>query len=212
MFTGIVQGTAQVITVNPRPGLVSIQIGFPQNRLSNIELGASVAINGVCLTVAAINKQDLSFDVMQETLSKTNLSKLKVGELVNFERSLKFGDEIGGHLLSGHVDATATIIKVETPENNHIITLSVPQEWGKYIFPKGYIGLNGASLTVAHCDKSVGAEGSSTTFSVSLIPETLRLTTFAAKNVGDILNLEIDRQTQVIVDTVNTYLSQSASK
>jgi riboflavin synthase len=212
MFTGIVQGTAQVITVNHRPGLANIQIRFPKDRLSNIERGASVAIDGVCLTVAAIDNQDLFFDVMQETLSRTNLSRIKVGDLVNFERSLKFGDEIGGHLLSGHIDATATILKVETPENNHTITLTTSPEWFKYIFPKGYIGLNGASLTVASCNKAARTEGNQPSFSVSLIPETLRLTTFAGKNAGEILNLEIDRQTQVIVDTVNTYLSQSASK
>jgi riboflavin synthase len=198
--------------VNHRPGLANIQIRFPKDRLSNIERGASVAIDGVCLTVAAIDNEDLFFDVMQETLSRTNLSRIKVGDLVNFERSLKFGDEIGGHLLSGHIDATATILKVETPENNHTITLTTSPEWFKYIFPKGYIGLNGASLTVAYCNKAISAESNLCSFSVSLIPETLRLTTFAGKNAGEILNLEIDRQTQVIVDTVNTYLSQSASK
>jgi riboflavin synthase len=140
---------------------------------------------------------------MQESLDRSTLGNLRVGAKVNFERSLKFGQEIGGHLLSGHIDFSAQITKVDTPPNNHQITFAAPADWMRYIFPKGYVALNGASLTVARCDKGAG------TFEVCLIPETLRLTTFGSLRAGDRVNVEIDRQTQVIVDTVTAYLKDN---
>lgn len=203
MFTGIVQGVAHVKHIERKPGLVCVAVTFPQGATTSVEIGASVALDGVCLTVTRLEGETLSFDIMQESLGRTTLGNLSDGVRVNFERSLKFGQEIGGHLLSGHVDCTARIEKIETPPNNHHITLSVPSEKMRYIFPKGYVGLNGASLTVATCDKTSG------NFSVCLIPETLRLTTFAEKRVGDLVNVEIDRQTQVIVDTVTEYLKST---
>ncbi|NDC38101.1 MAG: riboflavin synthase subunit alpha [Proteobacteria bacterium] len=204
MFTGIVQGIAHVTHIERKPGLSCVAVTFPPGATTAVEIGASVAIDGVCLTVTRIEGDTLSFDIMQESLSRSNLGTLSEGTRVNFERSLKFGQEIGGHLLSGHVDCTAKIEKIETPANNHHITFSVPSEKMRYIFLKGYVGLNGASLTVATCNKDNG------TFTVCLIPETLRLTTFAEKRVGEFANVEIDRQTQVIVDTVTEYLRSTS--
>lgn len=203
MFTGIVQGKAETTSVTPSPGLIRVEITFPSDAVGMIELGASVAIDGVCLTVAKIAGATLAFDVMQESLDRSTLQTLRVGTQVNFERSLKFGQEIGGHLVSGHVDFAAEVVRVETPSNNHIITFRAPPQWLRYIFPKGYVALNGASLTVARCDKQDG------TFEVCLIPETLRLTTFGTLGAGDKVNVEIDRQTQVIVDTVTEYLKST---
>lgn len=137
---------------------------------------------------------------MEETLRKTTIGSLKEGNVVNIERSATMGEEIGGHIMSGHVSTTAEIVAVETPENNKAMTFRVEPIWMKYIFSKGFIGLDGASLTVVDADKGKA------TFQVWFIPETLRLTKFGEKNVGDWVNVEIDPATQTIVDTVENLL------
>ena len=199
MFTGIIQRISKVINVISKPGLTTLIINIDNTLLNNIQIGASLAINGVCLTVTEINKNDISFDVMQETLNKTSLLSLKKDSFVNTERSVKQGDEFGGHIVSGHVDMTAQIRKIKKPTNNYIIKFHCPKYWMKYIFPKGFISINGASLTIVKTYKKGG-------FSVHLIPETLKSTTFYSLNVGDDVNIEIDRQTQAIVNTVEHYL------
>ncbi|MDX5299082.1 MAG: riboflavin synthase subunit alpha [Gammaproteobacteria bacterium] len=194
MFTGIVQGVGTVAHVERLSGLHRLRIAMPDACAAPVNTGASVAINGVCLTVVAQSDQVLSFDVMQETLSRTGLATLHSGQRVNVERAARFGDEIGGHLLSGHVHAQAQITRVECPENNRTLHLRLAPEWLRYVFPKGFIAINGASLTVG----TVDTDG----FTVHLIPETLRATTFAELREGDLVNIEIDSQTQVIVDTL----------
>ncbi len=198
MFTGIVQGKAKVVGIIKRPLLHRINFSFPTGSLDLIKVGASIALNGTCLTVVDINDQSApsiaTFDVMMQTLSHTNLENLKEGDEVNFERAAKIGDEIGGHLISGHILGTCRVTSIQTPENNVIITFEKPESWGKYIFDKGYIGLNGCSLTIA--------EVTDDSFSVYLIPETLDVTVFGSIRVGDKVNLEVDAQTQTIVDTL----------
>lgn len=194
MFTGIVQGIAHVRQIERKTGLFTFLIEFPEGSTENLQIGASVAINGTCLTVTHTDGPCASFDVMQETLRITNLGALQEGDAVNFERAARFGDEIGGHLLSGHVHGLAMLVRIEKPENNTTLTFEVPEELRKYVFSKGYIGLNGASLTIGK------VEGNS--FQVHLIPETLRMTTFGQAREGDLINLEIDTQTQTIVDTL----------
>ena len=202
MFTGIVEGTAKINELQSKPGLSTLTLEFPQDKTDRVQIGASVSINGVCLTITSINRNLISFDAMQETLNRTTLGSLRNGDQVNFERSLRVGDEIGGHQVSGHVDGTAQIVKVDTPENNFVLTVQMPENFAKYIFNKGYIALDGVSLTISELDTA------HSTFKVFLIPETLRLTAFATKRKGDRINFEIDRQTQVIVDTVERVLSQ----
>ena len=198
MFTGIVQGVAQVAAVEDRPGLRQLRLQFPPGFDAGLEIGASVACDGVCLTVTSRPAADTAtFDVMQQTLSLTTLAGWVPGQRVNVERAARDGAEIGGHPLSGHVDTLATLMSVRQPQNNHVLRIGVPPRWMRYVFAKGYIAVNGASLTVAEADRSEGW------FEVWLIPETLRLTTFGDKVPGDRLNLEIERQTQVIVDTVH---------
>jgi riboflavin synthase len=198
MFTGIVQGVAQVAAVEDRPGLRQLRLQFPPGFDTGLEIGASVACDGVCLTVTSRPAADTAtFDVMQQTLSLTTLAGWAPGQRVNVERAARDGAEIGGHPLSGHVDTLATLLSVRQPQNNHVMRIGVPPRWMRYVFAKGYIAVNGASLTVAEADRSEGW------FEVWLIPETLRLTTFGDKAPGDRLNLEIERQTQVIVDTVH---------
>jgi riboflavin synthase len=204
MYTGIVQRVADIIAVDKKTGLNTLVINFNTAQLNNLSIGASVAVDGVCLTVTTIENNRVSFDVMQETLNKTTLGLLTAGDKVNLERSAKQGDEIGGHILSGHIEGTATIAQIKESENNYMIDFSCPAEWMKYILPKGFIAINGASLTIIDTQATGG-------FNISLIPETLRATTFKQKAVGDKVNIEIECQTKVIVSTVERYLQEHHS-
>jgi riboflavin synthase len=200
MFTGIVQGIAHISAIVDRPGLRSFVLTWPSGFGVGLAIGASVAVDGVCLTVTALQGDEgASFDVMQQSLSLTTLGTLRVGSAVNVERAAKDGAEIGGHPLSGHIDVQATLIEVRQPPNNHVMRLALPAPWMRYVFAKGYIAVNGASLTVADARREADGSG---WFEVWLIPETLRMTTFAEKAGGSRLNIEIERQTQVFVDTV----------
>ncbi len=201
MYTGIVQRVADIIAVEKKTGLNTLVIIFDDALLNNLTIGASVAVDGVCLTVTTIENNHVFFDVMQETLNKTTLGLLNAGDKVNIERSAKQGDEIGGHSLSGHVEGTAQIAQIIESENNCVLRFSCPKDWMKYILPKGFIAINGASLTIV----DTYAEGG---FNVYLIPETLRATTFKQKRLGDSVNIEIDNQTKVIVTTVERYLQE----
>lgn len=203
MFTGIVQGTAQVLQLQDRPGLRSFRLGFPQGFGEGLAIGASVAVDGVCLTVTQLPAPDQAdFDVMQQSLGLTTLARLSTGSRANVERAAKDGAEIGGHPLSGHVDVSGEVIEVREPENNRVLRIAVPESHRRYVFEKGYIAVDGASLTVATANRREGW------FEVWLIPETLRLTTFAAKQAGDPVNIEIERATQVVVDTVREALDE----
>jgi riboflavin synthase len=203
MFTGIVQAVATVTALTDRPGLRSFTLAFPPGFCDQLEIGASVSVDGVCLTVTGrVGGDAASFDVMQQSLSLTTLDALRLGSRINVERAARDGAEIGGHPLSGHVDFQATLLSVRTPENNHVMRIAVPAPWMRYVFAKGYIAVNGASLTVSDANRSEGW------FEVWLIPETLRMTTFAEKDVGASLNIEIERGTQVMVDTVREAVAE----
>jgi riboflavin synthase len=206
MFTGIVQGIATVSAITDRPGLRSFTLAFPPGFGDGLAIGASVACDGVCLTVTALRGADAAdFDVMQQSLALTSLGTLAVGSCINVERAAKDGAEIGGHPLSGHVDVQGRVAAIRRPENNHVLRIELPAPWMRYVFAKGYIAVNGASLTVAEAER--GADGSGW-FDVWLIPETLRMTTFGEKDVGAALNIEIERSTQVFVDTVRDALAE----
>ncbi|WP_426417659.1 riboflavin synthase subunit alpha [Aestuariirhabdus sp. LZHN29] len=194
MFTGIVQCSLPLAALERQPNLHRLWFEFPPDLLDGLSLGGSVAVNGTCLTVAEIDDERIGFDVMMETLRVTNLVALEAGDWVNIERAARINDEVGGHLLSGHIHDTVTVVSVEQPENNCIITFAVAPEWQPYIFPKGFVALNGASLTVGEMEAG--------RFSVYLIPETLKVTTFDRLVAGALVNLEIDSQTQAVVDTV----------
>lgn len=200
MFTGIVQGLGKVVAATPVQGRMRLQVVLPEGRTQGLETGASVAINGVCLTVVEHADQWAAFDVIDETLRLTNLGALSLGDSVNVERAARFGDEIGGHLLSGHIHGVAELVEIVANQGNLTLWWEVPESLVKYVMPKGYVALNGCSLTV-------GDTPSGRRFSVHLIPETLRITTFGRAAVGDRLNLEIDSQTQAVVDTVERVLA-----
>lgn len=200
MFTGIVQGTAEVVEIQQRENFRTHKVRMPADQLEGLKPGASVAHNGCCLTVVTIDGDLVSFDLMQETLKVTNLGELKTGDRFNFERAARFGDEIGGHQMSGHIICTAEVTQVVESENNHQIWFRLPQTQTKYIFTKGYIGIDGISLTVGDVEADQ--------FNVNLIPETLARTNLGWRKPGDRINIEIDPQTQAIVDTVERVLAQ----
>lgn len=200
MFTGIVQATCNVVAITKKNGLNTIEIAFPSHLIQGLVTGASVATNGVCLTVTKVADDRVFFDVMEETLNVTNLAKLSVGSLVNIERSLTFGSEIGGHILSGHVHTQALITDVSHTEQHFDLTLEVAPKWMNYILYKGFVGVNGCSLTVGEVTEN--------SFKLHLIPETLALTNLSECKQGDRLNIEIDSQTQAIVDTVERVLAK----
>ncbi|MCO4785157.1 riboflavin synthase [Marinomonas atlantica] len=203
MFTGIVQGMAEVHSCQENGRNLILEVAFPQGTMLQQQLGASVAINGVCLTVAKIEGDVLTFDVIDTTLKLTNIGKLKPGSQVNFERAARMGDEVGGHVMSGHIMTTLSVRHVEQIEESFHIRFSIDNQQvdaRRYLFDKGYVGLNGASLTIS----AIGNDW----IEVSLIPETLRLTTFGLLQAGDVVNLEIDAHTQATVDTVERVLKQ----
>ncbi|KXF80496.1 riboflavin synthase [Enterovibrio coralii] len=199
MFTGIVQATATVTDIVKKTDFQSHAVAFPDEMLSGLSLGASVAHNGCCLTVTKVDGNIVWFDLMQATLKLTNLGLLVEGDKVNLERAAKFGDEIGGHSMSGHIMCVADVVDVIDSENNRQVWIEVPANITKYVFDKGYIGIDGISLTIGEVREN--------RFCVNLIPETLQRTNMGWRKVGDKVNIEVDPQTQAVVDTVERVLA-----
>lgn len=205
MFTGIVQTKAQLTAIRDEAGFRQLTLQPGAQYLQNLARGASIAINGVCLTVTDFDSEAgwVCFDVIAETLSKTNLGALQPGDAVNFERSLSFGSELGGHIVSGHIQTTATLTALEKTANNCAMRLTLAPKHMRYILSKGFIAVEGCSLTVGE----TYADG----FSLYLIPETLAITTLGQKRVGDMINIELDQQTQTIVQTVERIMAERFS-
>jgi len=197
MFTGIVAGTGS-ITEMSGSDVMRIVINFQSVSTDNLETGASVSIDGTCLTVVEINSPNISFDVIPETLQKTTLGSKSTGSLVNLERALKMGDELGGHLLSGHILGMGEITERVEGKENLDLRISCPSHVMKFVQEKGYIAVDGISLTIGNVDE--------TSFSLHLIPETIALTTIGTKQIGDKVNIEVDSMTQTIVTTVERIL------
>ena len=205
MYTGIVQGLEKVVEIRKGDGFITIIVSDQQGFFADVFIGASVAVNGVCLTVTTIDReqQQIHFDISNVTLELTTLKSLKVGDEVNIERSAKVGAENGGHNLYGHIEGTAQVTQIERRGETLHINLQIPAGNIKYFFLKGFIGLNGCSLTVNYVDR-VKSE-----ISIDLIPETLRLTTWKSVQVGDEVNYEIDQMTRTLVDTLeNIHLAK----
>lgn len=201
MFTGIIQALRPVSQVHRYGEILQIGISFPPSLSEGLELGASVSVNGVCLTVASFENGNPVFDLIPETQKKTTLCSLEEGTLVNIERAAKFGCEVGGHLVSGHVWSTALISAVEEGENHCVFTCQCDLNEIKYLFSKGFVSLDGVSLTVVDVNADEGV------FTVHLIPETLQRTTLGLKKPNSLVNIEFDAQTQVIVDTLERLLA-----
>ncbi|MCA1931086.1 riboflavin synthase subunit alpha [Rheinheimera sp.] len=203
MFTGIVQAKVKVSEISDQEQFRRLTLEVPVQLLQSLERGASISVNGTCLTATEFSLTEplgwVSFDVIDETLIKTNLGALTSSSLVNFERSLTFGREIGGHLVSGHVHGTATILAVTQTEANWRVDIELKPEFKNYVLSKGFISIDGISLTVG--------EVTERSFSLHLIPETLEVTTLGQRKVGDKVNIELDQQTVTIVDTVERVLA-----
>jgi riboflavin synthase len=184
MFTGIVEELGRVAAIQALPdNAIRITIEGP-TVLSDANLGDSICVNGVCLTVAEQNGDQFTADVMSETINRTTIGDLLAGSQVNLERPVTLATRLGGHLVQGHVDAVGTVSAREHSENWDVVTITPPKELLKYVVEKGSITIDGTSLTVSAV--------TDTTFSVSLIPATLEKTTLGIRQVGDRVNLEVD--------------------
>lgn len=188
MFTGIIHKTATVVSVEENSFGRRITLASP---FPDPVRGESIATNGVCLTVAAITPSGLVFDIIRETLDKTNLGLLKVGDVVHTERSMRVGDPIDGHFVQGHVDGTGKLLHQIGDANEWRLRIAAPAHLAKYLVPKGSISIDGVSLTLA---KIEGSE-----FEVALIPTTLELTTLGKKQLGYPFNLECDTMAKTII-------------
>lgn len=197
MFTGIVRQLGCVCNIEDCSYGKRLIIEVTDELSRDLAAGASVALNGVCLTVVGISPGLLTVDLIPESLIKTNLGDLKVGGFVHLERSLRWGDEVGGHLLSGHVLGTGTIVKIAA--NSRFIRVS--EKTRCYLFEKGFVAVDGISLTVVDVDDDV--------FRIDLIPETLRVTLLGYKKEEDKVNIEVDFMTQSVVDTSKRFLKEN---
>jgi len=193
VFTGIVSGTAPILRIDDDEGIRKITVDLG-DFLDGLETGASVSLDGVCMTVVSIDSGVVTFDAISETLDRTTLSDKSEGDLLNVERSMRLGDELGGHILSGHVMGTGEIIDSRTVGEGLDLLISIPDGCSPFILEKGFIAVDGMSLTIGKCDEE--------SFGLHIIPETLRITTLDKKVVGDRVNIEIDSRTQAVVETM----------
>ena len=195
MFTGIVAASCEVVATEQGEEVRSIVVdlgGYDDD----LEIGASVAIDGVCMTVVSAIDGHVRFEAIPETLERTTMGLLKQGSRVNIERSLRMGDELGGHILSGHIMSTARILQRTQKGEGIDLLIEHQADTKQYILEKGYVAVDGMSLTVGE----VQSEG----FNLHIIPETLRITTIGAKTEGDLVNIEVDSRTQAVVDTIRS--------
>ena len=203
MFSGIVQGVGKVAKVSSKKDSITIEITPPKNFTKNLKKGASVSVDGVCLTSLDNGIKKMRFDIIGETLARTNLKSLKKGSIINLERSIKANSEIGGHLMSGHIHFSGKVKKILNKANTKDISIDFPKKYNEYIFEKGYIGINGCSLTIGKVFKNQ--------FNIHLIPETLKITNLDKLEENDLVNIEIDQTTIAIVDTVKKTLATQKS-
>ena len=193
MFTGIIQSVSLDSTFKQKQFGAELILKVEPSFTKDLKIGDSIAVNGVCLTVTRFDKNQINFDVIHESLKTTNLNKKFRKLNFNLERSLKIGDEIGGHLVSGHVHEIAEV-KSFKEGKERILTINKTPKVKDYIFQKGYVAINGISLTISDSNEN--------DFSVSLIPETIKATNLSLIDKGDFLNIEADQQTIAIVETV----------
>lgn len=196
MFTGIVTDLGSIAAVTETvPGKRDRKFRISTvYDMATVDDGASIACSGACLTVIAKGKGWFEVDVSEETISKTTLAEWKVGTPINLERSLKLGDELGGHMVSGHVDGVAEVVTIRPDGASVRYDVRVPKTLARYVAPKGSIALDGVSLTV----NDVTDEGGSTVFGVNIIPHTQAVTTFGRLQVGSRLNMEIDQMARYV--------------
>ena len=198
MFSGIVQEAGKVIEFEKEKDIFNLSIECSSEFISDLKKGASISVDGVCLTVKDENPEILRFDLVEETIKRTNFQNIKTGDNVNLERSLKMGDEIGGHPVSGHIHGTSKVISIDKRDQSWNVKFSVESFMHDYMLHKGYVAINGCSLTVG--------EVSNESFMIHLIPETLSITNLFQLEQDSIVNIELDQNTIIIADMVKKYL------
>ena len=202
MFSGIVQSLGTIVSIEETSKIVTLEVQASEDFTKGLKVGDSVAIDGVCLTLTKSESDRMFFDAVPETLSKTIIKSYKKEAKVNLESSLRFNDSVGGHIVSGHIHTTGHINQVEIHGDAKDIVIDAGVDWGKFLFEKGYIGINGCSITLGEI-----TEGR---FIVHLIPETLRATNLDNLVYGDQVNLEFDQNTITIVETTERILRDQA--
>ena len=183
MFTGLIEGTGKLVKSEPRGKdmRLSIEASF---ELEELQIGESIAVDGVCLTVVSWEGRTFTVDVSQETLSRTTIEQRRPGDEVNLERALRLGDRLGGHLVNGHVDSSARVFSRKKRGDSLVYEFEVDPELARYFIEKGSVAVNGVSLTVNRCDEK--------SFEVNIVPHTARVTTMGNLKVGDKVNIEVD--------------------
>jgi riboflavin synthase len=183
MFTGLVEEIGKLKIKQPKGE--AYQLTFTAKKvMDDLEIGSSISVNGVCLTVVRKTSDDFSVDAIEETLKKTNLGDLGVGDKVNLERPLKAEARLGGHFVLGHIDTTGKVVDVKELSNSHFLTIEIPERFKKYLIFVGSVAIDGVSMTVAQLQDN--------TFSVGIIPHTWEETIFFTKKSGVSVNLEFD--------------------
>ena len=200
MFSGIVQTVGKIESIKDKNHIKTIRIETHGNYLEDIAIGQSVSIDGVCLSLVKKNDEYCEFEAVEETVNRTTLGSYKQGSKVNLEKSLKFGDTVGGHFVSGHIHTRGRIVEVELVGESKNILIEIEEKWIKYLTEKGYISVNGASITIGKVSKN--------TFYVHLIPETLKTTNLDELIYDNYVNLEFDQTTIAIVDTTERLINQ----
>ena len=183
MFNGIIKNTGVVKSIkkNKKSMILSVKTNLKVNKNA---LGSSISCNGVCLTLTSYKKNLLNFYLSQETIKRSNFSKVKIGKIINLERSLKFGDEISGHYTQGHVDTVGEIINIKIIDQTWLVEIKVPSKFNKFIVEKASIHLNGVSLTISKKKKK--------SFEINIIPHTLKLTNLKNLKKKELVNVELD--------------------
>ena len=200
MFSGIVQTVGKIESIKDKNHIKTIRIETHGDYLEDIAIGQSVSVDGVCLSLVKKNKEYCEFEAVEETINRTTLGSYKQGTKVNLEKSLKFGDTVGGHFVSGHIHTKGRIVEVELIGESKNILVEIEEKWIKYLTEKGYISVNGASITIGKVSKN--------TFYIHLIPETLKTTNLDELIYDNYVNLEFDQTTIAIVDTTERLINQ----
>ena len=200
MFSGIVQTVGKIESIKDKDHIKKIRIETYGNYPEDIAIGQSVSVDGVCLSLVKKNKEYCEFEAVEETINRTTLGSYKQGTKVNLEKSLKFGDTVGGHFVSGHIHTKGRIVEVELIGESKNILVEIEEKWIKYLTEKGYISVNGASITIGKVSKN--------TFYIHLIPETLKTTNLDELIYDNYVNLEFDQATIAIVDTTERLINQ----
>ena len=200
MFSGIVQTVGKIESIKDKNHIKTIRIETHGNYLEDIAIGQSVSVDGVCLSLVKKNNEYCEFEAVEETINRTTLGSYKQGSKVNLEKSLKFGDTVGGHFVSGHIHTRGRIVEVELIGESKNILVEIEEKWIKYLTEKGYISVNGASITIGKVSKN--------TFYIHLIPETLKTTNLDELIYDNYVNLEFDQTTIAIVDTTERLINQ----